>query len=92
MFCLVLSLLPLGERQERQVAKKTMIHPFYLDHENKMVERFLYLRGIDAEYARSALWTYMHHPDCPCPELEMRVRREWMAQQRKAGIKPCLTF
>ena len=69
-----------------------MKNQFYIDHENKMVERFLYLRERDPEYARATLWQYMHNEDCPCPELEFRVRREWMARQRKAGIKPCATF
>ena len=69
-----------------------MTNTFYSDHENKMVERFLYLRERDPEYARATLWQYMHNEDCPCPELEFRVRREWMANQRKAGVKRPCTF
>jgi hypothetical protein len=58
---------------------------FYQQHTNKMIERFIWLRELDGLYARETLKAYVSDKNCPNPDLERLVRREWIKRQREKG-------
>ena len=51
---------------------------FYEDHAQRMVTRFIWLRSLDRDYARDELQKYMSDPNCPCPDVELRVIKTWL--------------
>jgi hypothetical protein len=53
-----------------------------------MIQHLIWLRKIDADYARDALATYLALPNCPCPEISDDLRRVWNSSQgSKDAIK-----
>jgi hypothetical protein len=72
---------------DRKICSAMTSEDFYENHAKLLVEQFVWLRSRDKEYAQAELKAYVRHKDCPCPELEMRVRREWMAYQRKLKLE-----
>jgi hypothetical protein len=57
-------------------------HEFYEEHIQKMVARFLWLRSLDRGYARQEFHAYLNSPNCPCPDVEQRVKEAWSAMKK----------
>jgi len=56
----------------------------YQRHNQRMVDRFIWLDSLDQKYAAAALDAYRKHPDSPNPNILSDVRAE---QARRAAQK-----
>lgn len=53
------------------------------EHERNTIEHLLWLREIDAEYARYALKAYKQMQHCPVPDIEQKVIEAWKLKTQK---------
>jgi len=57
-------------------------------HRQRMVEHFIWLRTLDADYARQALRAYLALPSCPCPDISKDIAAAWKQYAQQECTPP----